>query len=177
KALYKYPQRAFPYAALVRENRSRGRDQGEFEIADTGVFDDGRFFDVVAEYAKASPDDLLIRLTVSNRGPEPAPIHVLPTLWFRNTWSWGRTGEGYWEKPSIAAERREARPDAERLSAVHATLGTYVLAIEAGPGGAPELLFTDNETNAARLFGGTNAVPYVKDAFHEAVVAGQSTAV
>ncbi|HZN02094.1 MAG TPA: glucosidase, partial [Candidatus Polarisedimenticolia bacterium] len=104
KALYKYPQREFPYAALVRENRARGRNEGEFEIADTGAFEGGAYFDVVAEYGKPSPDDILIRLTVSNRGPEPAPIHVLPTLWFRNTWSWGRSGEGYWEKPSLAAD-------------------------------------------------------------------------
>jgi hypothetical protein len=178
KALYKYPQREFPYADLVRENRARGRDQGEYEIADTGVFDGDRYFDVVAEYAKASPDDILIRLTVSNRGPEAAPIHVLPTLWFRNTWSWGRTGEGYWEKPSIAADAGPvAEASSPRLQAVHATLGTYVLAIEAGPGGAPDLLFTDNETNAARLFGGANSVPSVKDAFHEAVVAGRRDAV
>ena len=100
-----------------------------FEIRDTEAFDGNRYFDVVAEYAKASPDDLLIRLTVSNRGPEPAPIHVLPTLWFRNTWSWGRHGEGYWEKPSMAADA----PD--RIRADHATLGSYVLAIDAAPGG------------------------------------------
>jgi hypothetical protein len=172
KALYKYPQREFPYATLLRENRGRGRDQREFEIADTEAFDGDRYFDVVAEYAKGSPDDLLIRLTVSNRGPEPAPIHVLPTLWFRNTWSWGRHGEGYWEKPSIEAET------SDRLRAGHATLGTYRLAIDAGPGGVPpDLLFTGNETNTARVFGAPNLSPYVKDAFHEAIVAGRGEAV
>ncbi len=107
-----------PYAWLVEENRRRGKEAREFEIADTGVFDDGRYFDVVAEYAKASPDDVLMRITVANRGPEAAEIHVLPTLWFRNTWSWGRNGEGYWAKPVIArdgesrlmARARDARP-------------------------------------------------------------------
>jgi hypothetical protein len=185
KALYKYPQREFPYAALVRENRGRGRDQAEFEIADTGAFDEGRYFDVVAEYGKASPDDILIRLTVSNRGPEAAALHVLPTLWFRNTWSWGRTGEGYWEKPSIhdaggasPGAGGPAKAPTARLQAVHTTLGTYVLAVDPGPDDvAPALLFTDNETNAARVFGAANATPYVKDAFHEAVVLGRSAAV
>ena len=190
KALYKYPQREFPYAGLVRENRGRGREQPEFEIIDTGVFDDGRYFDVVAEYAKGSPDDILIRLTVANRGPDAAPIHVLPTLWFRNTWSWGRTGEGYWEKPSITAAgpgplhteaARGARPSGSafsRLEALHATLGLYVLAIDAGPDGLPpDLLFTDNETNAERLFGAANLSPYVKDAFHEAVIGGRRSAI
>src|SRR5215216_5380762 len=94
KFLYKYPQSEFPYARLVEENRRRGRGEPEFELADTGVFDGGRYFDVFAEYAKASPDDLLIRLTVANRGPEPARLHLLPTLWFRNTWSWGCRHEG-----------------------------------------------------------------------------------
>src|SRR5216110_2258644 len=102
KALYKYPQRAYPYAWLVEENRRRGKNDAEFELVDTGVFDDGRYFDVTVEYAKASPDDILIRVTVANRGPDAAPLHVLPTLWFRNTWSWGRTGEGYWPKPRLA---------------------------------------------------------------------------
>src|SRR5262245_43929082 len=101
KALYKYPQAAYPYASLVEENRRRGRHEGEFEIADTGVFEDGRYFDVFAEYAKAGPDDIAIRILIANRGPEAATIDVLPTLWFRNTWSWGREGEGYPARPSI----------------------------------------------------------------------------
>src|SRR5881296_4029430 len=98
KALYKYPHAEFPYTRLVEENRRRGRGEPEFELLDTGVFDESRYFDVFAEYAKASPNDILIRITVANRGPEAASLHLLPTLWFRNTWSWGRETEGYWPK-------------------------------------------------------------------------------
>jgi hypothetical protein len=166
-ALYKYPQAEFPYARLVEENRRRGRDEREYELTDTGVFDGGRYFDVSVEYAKAAPDDLLIRITVANRGPDPAPLHVLPTLWFRNTWSWGRTGEGYWAKPVI----RRAGPS--RLAAGHESLGAFALALD----GTPDFLFTDNETNVARLFGVSNPTPWVKDAFHEAVVHGRRDAV
>jgi hypothetical protein len=167
KALYKYPQREYPYARLVDENRRRGRLEAELELTDTGVFDDGRYFDVTAEYAKASPDDILIRVTVANRGPEAARIHVLPTLWFRNTWSWGRTGEGYWAKPRLA------RAADGSIEAEHESLGRYRLVMD----GAPELLFTDNETNAARLFGAPNPSPYVKDAFDAYVVHGRKDAV
>src|SRR5262249_42414157 len=135
-------------------------------------FDDDRYLDVFAEYAKASPDDLLVRITIANRAAEDAALHVLPTVWFRNTWAWGRTGEGYWPRPSL-------RQVAEgRLHAHHATLGDFVFA--AGPdaaGQAPELLFTENETNAERLFQSGNAGPYVKDAFHEFVVNGRTEAV
>jgi mannosylglycerate hydrolase MGH1-like protein len=165
--LYKYPQAEFPYARLVEENRRRGRHERELELTDTGVFDDGRYFDVAVEYAKAAPDDVLVRVTIANRGPDAAPLHVLPTLWFRNTWSWGRTGEGYWAKPRIA------RAGDGRLRAEHESLGTFELALD----GAPELLFTENETNVARLFGGANASPWVKDAFNEAVVHGRRDAV
>src|ERR1043166_5730162 len=101
KALYKYPQAAFPYALLVEENRRRGRQAPEFELLDTGIFDANAYFDVYVEYAKASPNDILIAITVANRGPAPAPLHLLPTLWFRNTWAWGRSGEGYWPKPRL----------------------------------------------------------------------------
>src|SRR2546430_5182794 len=167
RALYKYPQREYPYAWLVEEGRRRGKQDGEFELVDTGVFEDGRYFDVTIEYAKASPDDLLIRLTVANRGPEAAPLHVLPTLWFRNPWSWGRTGEGYWPKPRLA------RAGDGTIVAEHSSLGRYRLVAE----GAPGLLFTDNETNVARLFGAPNPVPYVKDAFHDYVVHGRADAV
>ena len=121
KSLYKYPQAEFPYARLVEENRRRGKDEPEFELADTGVFDDNRYFDVTAEYAKASPDDMLIRITVANRGPEAATLHLLPTLWFRNTWSWGCTHEGCEVKPRIEADgngrRRRAARDAGHVSA------------------------------------------------------------
>jgi Mannosylglycerate hydrolase MGH1-like glycoside hydrolase domain len=171
KALYKYPLAEFPYARLVEENRRRGLLDPELEIADTGAFDGGRYVDVFAEYAKSSPDDILIRLTVANRGPETARVEVLPTLWFRNTWSWGRNAEGYWGKPEIR------RVDAATLEAEHETLGRFRLAVGPGPGGtAPELLFTDNETNFSRLYGVPNPSPHVKDAFHEAVVHGRADA-
>src|SRR5437868_6326842 len=145
KALYKYPQRAFPYAALVAENGRRGRGQPEFELADTGAFDHERYFDVFAAYAKASPDDVLIELTVANRGPEAAPLVLLPTVWFRNTWSWGRSGEGYsgvGDRPSLRAV------GADTVAVDHPQLGRYRLAIAPDPvtGRAPELLFTENET-------------------------------
>ncbi|MDT7602435.1 MAG: hypothetical protein QOF61_432, partial [Acidobacteriota bacterium] len=172
KALYKYPQTEFPYRQLVEENRRRGRDAGEFEIADTGVFDDGRYFDVLAEYAKRAPNDILIRLTIANRAGEPAVIHVLPSLWFRNTWAWGRTGEGYWKKPTIAATADD------KLAAAHDSLGIFHFAAEATQQtGERTWLFTENETNAARLFGGQNSSPFVKDAFHEYVINGRREAV
>jgi hypothetical protein len=172
KALYKYPQAEFPYAQLVHENRSRGKDAPEFELRDTGAFADNRYFDVYTEYAKASPDDILIRITVANRGPEAATLHLLPQLWFRNTWSWGRSGEGYWPRP-----RLERHGDTE-IVAEHATLGTFRLAVAPGPDGRlPALHFTDNETNLARLWNGSNATPYVKDAFHRYVVSGEREAV
>src|SRR5437016_738069 len=101
KALYKYPQAEFPYARLLEENRRRGRNDPEFELADTGIFDESRYFDVFVEYAKASPNDILIRITAANRGLEPAVLHILPTLWFRNTWSWGDSDEGRWGKPGL----------------------------------------------------------------------------
>src|SRR5256712_235346 len=167
KALYKYPQREFPYARLVEEGRLRGKQDTEFELVDTGVFDDGRYFDVTAEYAKASPEDILVRLTIANRGPDAAPLHVLPTLWFRNTWSWGRTGEGYWPKARLA------RAGEGTIVAEHASLGRYRLVAE----GAPELLFTENETNVARLFGAANPSPWGKDAVHDYVVHGRADAV
>ena len=109
RALYKYPQAEFPYARLVEENRSRGKDAPELELVDTGVFDEDRYFDVVAEYAKAGPNDIGIRVSVTNRGPDAAELHLLPTLWFRNTWSWGRTGESYYPKPRLRARRRRRR--------------------------------------------------------------------
>ena len=172
KALYKYPQAEFPYAWLVEENRRRGKHDPELELLDTGVFDQNRYFDVTAEYAKASPNDLLIRLTVANRGPETASLHLLPTVWFRNTWSWGRSGEGYWPKPQAR------RMGAQVIALDHASLGTMRLIIEpVNSQRAPELIFTYNETNAKRLFGVDNPGPYVKDAFHEYVIHGRMDAV
>ena len=148
KALYKYPQAAFPYEQLVDENRRRGRNDPEFELTDTGIFDDNRYFDVTIEYAKASPNDILIRIEVANRGPERARIHVLPTLWFRNTWSWGRSGEGYWPKPHISRSLRRRRPrrarDARHLRAARRREWRT---------SHRRCSFTDNETNYQRLFG------------------------
>jgi hypothetical protein len=170
KALYKYPQAEYPYARLVEENRRRGRSDPEFELIDTGIFDDDRYFDVIVEYAKASPNDILIRITAANLGPEAAPLHLLPTLWFRNTWSWGRTGEGYWPKPRISRQAGGA------LLAEHSALGRFRFEAERAPV-EPAFLFTENETNVERLFGAPNAQPWVKDAFHEAVVHGRREAV
>jgi hypothetical protein len=172
KALYKYPQAEYPYARLSEENRRRGKLDPEFELLDSGVFDQDRYFDLVAEYAKAGQDDILIRIHLSNRGPEAASLHLLPTLWFRNTWSWGRSGEGYWPEPKIS------RAGDTLLQAEHASLGKWRLALEPTSGGAvPELLFTDNESNAARLYDAPSSRPYVKDAFHEYVIHGRSEAV
>ena len=172
RALYQYPQAEFPYARLVDENKRRSRHEPEFELGDTGVFEANRYFDVTIEYAKAAPDDVLVRITVVNRGPETAVLHVLPQLWFRNTWSWGRQGEAYPPRPHIDAEG-----DA-RLLAEHATLGRFRLDLAPGPDGRlPGLLFTENESNAPRLFGYPGAGPYMKDAFHERVVRGNRTVV
>jgi hypothetical protein len=170
KGLYKYPQGAFPYEALVRVNRERSKLEPEYELLDTGIFDDNRYFDVVAEYAKADEDDIVVRITVANRGPEAATLHLLPTVWFRNTWSWGREGEGYWPRPSLRAEGRTIVAD-------HTGLGRYVVEAEPAAGAAPDLLFTENETNVERLYGSRNPQPYVKDAFHRAVVGGDGAAV
>ena len=172
RALYKYPQAEFPYARLVEENRRRGLQAGEFEVIDTGVFDDNRYFDVSADYAKVDPDHLLIRLTVANRGPEAAVLHLLPTLWFRNMWTFGCTREGVKQKPLLRLA------GADTLSAEHETLGRYALQFAPSSGGIrPTPLFTENETNNQRLFNSPNASPYVKDAFHRCVVNGESAAV
>jgi hypothetical protein len=168
QALYKYPQTAFPYTQLVAENARRSRDDAEFELLDTGVFAEQRYFDVFAEYAKASPDDILIQLTILNHGPETAPLHLLPTLWFRNTWSWGHTGEGYGPRPRLSATALGA------LLAEHDTLGHFHLEADLPP---DALLFTENETNYQRLFHSPNPQPYVKDAFHEFLVHGDTTLV
>jgi hypothetical protein len=172
KALYKYPQGEFPYARLVEENRRRSRTEPEFELADTGIFDEDRYFDVFVEYAKAGPDDILIRITVANRGPDEAVLHLLPTLWFRNTWSWGCKYEGCWIKPRLWQAGDGS------IVCQHATLERMVL--RAGPdltGKMPALLFTENETNAVRLFGAVNESAHVKDAFHDYVVSGRVEAV
>jgi hypothetical protein len=163
KYLYKYPQQEFPYRDLLETNRRRSREEFEYELLDTGVFDADRYFDVFVEYAKAGPEDLLIRITVHNRGPEAAELHVLPTLWFRNTWTW--------EKDMAKPALRQAGDGT--ILASHAQLGDRTLHNE----GNPELLFTENESNASRLWGQPNPSPYVKDAFHEYLISGKRAAV
>jgi len=171
KALYKYPQAEFPYDRLVEENRRRSRLEPEFELTDTGAFADDRYFDVFAEYAKNTPEDILIRITVANRGPEPATIHLLPTLWFRNNWSWGCGHEGSSTRPRITREGGV-------LIAEHETLGRYRLALAPGAEGAsPPVLFTENETNRQRLWGTGEVGAFTKDAFHECVIGGRRDAV
>ena len=165
KFLYKYPQREFPYAQLVEENRRRGKHDQEFELIDTGIFDDNRYFDVFIEYAKASPDDILIRIEAINRGPEPAELHLLPTAWFRNTWSWGLDER----KPRL---RIDSSTEVAAIRLDHYYYGSRWLYCEGGP----ELMFTENETNNSRLFNGENASPYVKDAFHEFLLHGNKAA-
>src|SRR5215467_9264318 len=167
KALYKYPHAEYPYSRLIEENRRRGFGAPELELIDTGVFNEDQYFDVFAEYAKASENDILIRLTIANRGPEKATLHLLPTLWFRNTWSWGPVPEESTNKPSIALERDGL------VRARHDALGEYQLAYE----GKATSLFTENETNSARIHNYPNGQSFVKDAFHEYVVHGRSDAV
>ena len=160
--LYKYPQRAFPYADLVDENRRRGTQAPEYELVDTGIFDGDRYFDVQLTYAKAAPEDICVEIAVTNRGPDAAPLHVLPTLWFRNTWAWGRDDRRAW------LER-----DGQLVMAEHALLGTRWLASEGLD--VDKWLFCDNETNLARLYGGTNDTPYPKDGINDHVLHGAAT--
>lgn len=164
KYLYKYPQREYPYKDLIEKNQKRSREEREYELLDTGIFDDNRYFDVFVEYAKNGPEDILVRIDVHNRGPETARLRLLPSLWFRNTWSWGDGNEG---KPILRAEGPAA------IQASHPDLAPYWLHCD----GLPELLFTENETNAQHLWGQPNASPYVKDAFHAYIVSGNSEAV
>ena len=163
KYLYKYPQLEYPYRELVETNRKRSREEFEYELLDTGIFDEDRYFDVFVEYAKAGPEDTLIKISVHNRGPEAAQIQVLPTLWFRNTWSWDNDEL----KPILG------QIDEEKIYASHPTVGDYTLQCE----GAKELIFTENESNAYRLWGQHNPSPYVKDSFHQYVISGASDAV
>jgi hypothetical protein len=159
KMLYKYPQAEFPYLRLREENRRRGKQAPEFELQDTGVFDEGRYWDVFVEYAKARPEDILMLVTAHNCGPDAAILHILPQLWFRNTWSWGYPGA----KPVIS------RIDEGGVLARHPELGDYFLYAEAGPA----LLFCENETNTLRLFGAP-APGSFKDAIHDYVAGGDS---
>jgi hypothetical protein len=172
RALYKYPQRAYPYAQLVETNHQRTKLDPEFEITDTDAFVDNRYFDVEVEYAKAGPNDLLIQMTMTNRGPDPARLHLLPTLWFRNTWSWGPVAEDTPIRPNLH------RCDDNRIEATHATLGNFFFLLD--PENQPDLrdlLFTENDTNYQRLFGVPNEGSFVKDAFHEALIHGRTDAV
>src|SRR5215471_18115860 len=167
KFLYKYPQAEFPYRQLVVENRNRGRDALEFELLDTGVFNEDRYFDVLVEYAKSSPEDILIRLNVTNRGPEAAALHLLPTIWFRNTWSC---------EPASKRPRLHRSADVRNASVVqlcHSHYGHRWLFCQ----GTPEILFTENESNARRLFGSVNGSRYSKDGFNDYLVHGAEDAV
>jgi hypothetical protein len=171
RALYKYPQRPYPYLELLETNRRRSKQEPEFEITDTEAFAENRYFDVEIEYAKSGPDDILIQITATNRGPEASMLHLLPTLWFRNTWSWGRVPEDTPSRPELYC-REDGRIEAE-----HATLGHFLFLLD--PASQPDLrdlLFTENETNRRHLYGVANANPFVKDAFHEAVIHGRTDA-
>lgn len=172
KYLYKYPQAAYPYSDLIETNRCRNREQPEYELLDTGIFDNDRYFDIFVEYAKADAEDVLIKITVCNRGAEAAPLHILPSLWFRNTWSWSDGGE----KPILKSMSAEGQ---RVIHAHHADplfqefLADYYLYCE----GDVPLLFTENETNHERLFNGCNVSPYTKDGFHNYIVHHQQQAI
>ena len=166
KALYKYPQAEFPYQWLREENERRSRNEAEFELTDTGIFDEGRYFDVQLEYAKASPEDVLIRVTATNRGPEAATLHLLPTWWFRNTWSWGEIAE----KPQTKPQLRQAD---QHVVAEHETLGEFRIQVDTAPDGtATPWLFTENETNSWRIDDPSSRRPSCKDAIHLAIAEG-----
>jgi hypothetical protein len=167
RCLYKYPQAAYPYADLVETNRCRSRQEFEYELLDTGAFDQDRYFDLFVDYAKASPEDILIQISVHNRGPETAQLHVLPTLWFRNEWSW----HGELNRPTL---EQISRPSVQSVvKAVHPNLGDWHLYCDS----EVPLLFTENETNALRIFGVPNQSLYVKDGINNYVVHGEETAV
>ena len=167
KYLYKYPQRAFPYAQLVEENQRRDQRTSEFELSDTGVFADQRYFDVLIEHAKASPEEILVQISVTNRGPEAKPIHLLPTLWFRNTWSWYEGAE----KPNLKEIQSDSDLSVVKVS--HFKLGDRWFYCDR----EADLLFTENETNHERLFDSHNASAYVKDGINNYLVEGQKNAI
>ena len=166
KYLYKYPQNAYPYSDLIETNRRRGRSDWEYELLDTGVFNDDRYFDIFVEYAKATPTDILIQISLCNRGVEAANLHVLPTLWFRNTWTW-------WPDQPKPSLRQMPEQNTVTIETTHAELGSFLLHCD----GNPQLLFTENDTNNQRLFGTPNATPYVKDGINNYVVSGRKDAV
>jgi len=166
KYLYKYPQNAYPYSDLVESNRRRGRNDQEYELLDTGIFKDDRYFDVFVEYAKGAPTDILILISLCNRGPEAAALHLLPTLWFRNTWTW-------WPDQPKPCLRQMPGEKNLAIEALHTELDGFWLRCD----GNPRLLFTENDTNSERIFGRPSATPYVKDGIHNYVVAGREDAV
>jgi hypothetical protein len=163
KCLYKYPQSEFPYLQLARTNRERQRSDSEYELIDTGIFDENRYFDIFIEYAKNDVEDILVRTTIINRGPAPATLHLLPTVWFRNTWSWGYG----WPRPELS------RLDTHTIGIQDQSLGKLKLWLE----DAPQLLFTENESNALRLWGYDSGQSYSKDAFHRYLIQGAQNAV
>ena len=178
KMLYKYPQKKFPYEDLIAENARRGKEDREYQLTDTDAFDEDRYWDIVIETAKEAddPDELLFRVTAWNRGPEPAPLHIIPHVWFRNTWSWGYEAED--QKPNIR--------QVDKLAAVskHPKLGERYFQLSPSPGVGPsgtdvqpELLFTENDTNFEVLYEGKNEQPYVKDAFHRHIVDREKKAI
>jgi hypothetical protein len=162
KFLYKYPHREFPYSDLVLENRKRNRLELEYELLDTGIFDDDRYFDVFVEYAKAAAEDILIRISVCNRGPETALLDLLPTLWFRNTWAWSGVAQ---TAPSLKQEGPQS------IAAAHESLADRWLLLDR----AVPVLFTNNETNTERIFALPNASPYVKDGINDFIVSASVT--
>ena len=163
KMLYKYPQGEFPYERLIEENARRSKLEMEFELIDTGLFDENRYFDVFVEYAKAAPEDLLMRITVHNRGPEASRLHLLPQIWFRNTWSWQTNAL----RPSLVAVGTDP------IAVTHPVLGKYWLHVQ----DKPDLLLCDNDTNVRRLFGDSSAHGFFKDAFHDYLIRGEHGAV
>ncbi|CAM1328179.1 Uncharacterised protein g9697 [Pycnogonum litorale] len=172
KALYKYPQQKYPYAELVHENMNRSNEQPEYELEDTGIFNGGFYWDVMAEYAKNTPEDILIRISLTNRSSKTAVIDVIPTLWYRNTWIWGCTHEGCTVKPKLKKKTDFV------VHGNHETLGEYVWEVdEESDGVKPMLIFTENETNTVRLFDIETYTRYVKDAFHRYVIDGEKDAV
>src|SRR6185369_7992405 len=155
------PQNTYPYNDLIETSRGRGRNDPEYELLDTGIFKDDRYFDVLVEYAKAAPRDILIQISVANRGPDAAALHVLPTLWFRNTWTW-------WPDQPKPSLQEKAGQNTVTIETSHAELGGFQLHCD----GNPKLLFTENDTNAERIFGRPNSTPYVKDGINDHVVSG-----
>jgi hypothetical protein len=173
KYLYKYPQAAYPYSDLVDTNRRRSRNEKEYELLDTGVFDEDRYFDIFVEYAKAGPEDILVKITAANRGPQAAQLHLLPTLWFRNNWaSWIAESNRVPDKPNLKQIKAEA--GTRSVAAAHPLLGEFILSCE----GEVPLLFTENTTNNERLFPGyPNESRYVKDGINNFLVQGNKAAV